>query len=344
MRRLLLTLCLLTIAMFVFCDCTQTDPCDPNPCLNGGSCAANGTVAECTCIGGYSGGTCEIPPCEPDCAGKECGDDGCGGTCGTCTGGQACNEEGLCFFNDMAQIPAGCFDMGDAFAEGYSNELPVHEVCFLEPFEMDYHEITNAEWAACVADSGCTAPAYTGSYSRATYYGDAAYDDFPVIWVTWYQVSDYCTWAGKWLPTEAEWEYAARGGLSGNRYPWGDAISGTDANYYDSGDPWNNDTSPVEYYAPNGYGLYDMAGNVWEQVEDDYHGSYDCDANLGAYNCDSGGLAPIDGSAWVDTPRGTFRSVRGGSGGASTSGLRVANRERDDARYTSDAVGARCAR
>jgi formylglycine-generating enzyme required for sulfatase activity len=160
----------------------------------------------------------------------------------------------------MAEIPAGCFDMGDS-SDGClrSTECPVHNVC-ISAFEMDFHEVTNAEYAWCVNDGECTTPLYSFSYSRSSYYGNPAYDDFPVIFVDWYQAEDYCTWAGKRLPTEAEWEYAARGGLQGQRYPWGDAISGSDANYYDSGDPWDNDTSPVGYYDPqptshNGYGL-----------------------------------------------------------------------------------------
>ena len=210
---------------------------------------------------------------------------------------------------------------------------------------MDIHEITNAEYAACVNAGECTAPTQANSDSRATYYGDPAYDDFPVIYVDWYQVRDYCTWAGKRLPTEAEWEYAARGGLADKRYPWGDTISGTDANYWESGDSWDNDTSPVENYVPNDYGLYDMAGNVWEYVEDDYHGSYDCDANPDAYNCGSGGLAPIDGSAWVKTPREDDRRVlRGGAWNLSTNYLRVANRYDGSPNYGNINRGGRCAR
>jgi formylglycine-generating enzyme required for sulfatase activity len=234
-----------------------------------------------------------------------------------------------CSASMMAQIPAGCFDMGDVFSEGYSWELPVHEVC-VSAFEMDIHEITNAEYAECVNDGGCTAPASLGSHMRATYYGDPAYADFPVIWVDWYQAEAYCTWAGKRLPTEAEWEYAARAGLAGKRYPWGDTISGSDANYWNSGDPWDNDTSPVEYYAPNDYGLYDMAGNVFEWIEDDWHGDYD--------------LAPIDGSAWVDTPRGTARVVRGGTWGDVTSELRVAYRFEFNPDFVNIGIGGRCAR
>ncbi len=175
--------------------------------------------------------------------------------------------------SDMALIPAGCFNMGDHFAEGGTNELPVHEVC-LSTFEMDVHEVTNAEYAKCVDEGGCTAPAYYDSATRETYYGDPAYDDFPVVNVYWALADEYCTWAGKRLPTEAEWEYAARGGLSGKRYPLGDMISGSEANSWDSGDPWDNDTTPVKNYVANGYGLYDMAGNVREWVNDWYQEDY----------------------------------------------------------------------
>ena len=132
---------------------------------------------------------------------------------------------------------------------------------------MDTHEVTNSEYAACVSGTGCTAPSNATSSTRASYYGNTSFNNFPVIYVTWNQATAYCAWAGKRLPTEAEWEYAARGGLSGKRYPWGDSIGGTEANYLGSGDPWDDDTSPAENYAPNGYGLYDMAGNVFEVGE-----------------------------------------------------------------------------
>jgi formylglycine-generating enzyme required for sulfatase activity len=234
---------------------------------------------------------------------------------------------------DMVQIPAGCFDMGDPFGEGHSGELPVHNVC-ISAFEMDVHEVTNAEYAACVDDGACTLPFHTmGTWERPTYYGDPAYDDFPVIWVSWDQATDYCTWAGKRLPTEAEWEYAARGGLAGKRYPWGDTISGSDANYLDSGDPWDNDTSQVEYYAPNGYGLYDMAGNVWEWVNDPY------DASYYQYCVDHGIVNDPPGPA-----TGTGRMIRGGSWESATSSLRVAARYWQYPGNVYWEVGIRCAR
>jgi len=184
----------------------------------------------------------------------------------------------------MAEIPAGCFDMGDNFGEGASWERPVHSVC-VSGFQVDVHEVTNAEYKACEDAGGCTAPHYSYSMTRATYYGDPSYGDFPVIAVDWYQAEDYCAWAGKRLPTEAEWEYAARGGLAGKRYPWGDTKTCDDACYgrWDSTNECfnfchngicDNDTHPVGNYTPNGYGLYDMAGNVWEWVNDWYQSDY----------------------------------------------------------------------
>jgi formylglycine-generating enzyme required for sulfatase activity len=228
----------------------------------------------------------------------------------------------------MTQIPAGCFGMGDPFSEGYVVERPVHNVC-ISGFEMDIHEVTNVEYADCVGFGGCSPPRYSFSDSRATYYGDPAYEDFAVIYVDWLQAREYCTWVGKRLPTEAEWEYAARGGLAGKRYPWGDTISGSDANYLDSGDTWDNDTSPVEHYAANGYGLYDMAGNVNEWVNDWYQSGY--------YN-----VSPVNDPP--GPPTGQERVHRGGSWTETTFFLRVAYRGKGSPDFESGSLGFRCAR
>jgi formylglycine-generating enzyme required for sulfatase activity len=230
----------------------------------------------------------------------------------------------------MALIPAGCFDMGDHFDEGSPNELPVHNVCITSDFYMDVHEVTNAEYAACVSGGGCTTPSSSSSITRGSYYGNQTYDNFPVIYVSWNQATAYCAWAGKRLPTEAEWEYAARGGLAGKRYPWGDGISGTDANYMFSGDPWESDTSEVEYYAANGYGLYDMAGNVWEWVNDWYQSDY--------YSSSPANDPPGPAS-------GTYRVLRGGgwSDGLSYI-LRVADRNNTNPAYQFNNIGFRCSR
>jgi len=228
----------------------------------------------------------------------------------------------------MALIPSGCFEMGDTFSEGYTWELPVHNVCITSDFYMDIHEVTNAEYAACVSAGGCTAPGDSSSHTRGSYYGNLYYDDFPVIYVIWHQAYDYCAWAGKRLPTEAEWEYAARGGLSGKRYPWGDTISGTDVNYWESGDPWDDDTSPVETYAANGYGLYDMAGNVWEWVNDWFQSDYYSESPTN----DPPGPAS-----------GSYRVLRGGCWNDDAGYLRVALRLDPAPTYQDYYLGFRCA-
>ncbi len=178
----------------------------------------------------------------------------------------------------MAAIPAGCFQMGDAFNEGQPDERPVHEVC-LSAYRMDPREVTNADYAACVAAGGCTAPGSTNSETRTGYYADTRYAGFPVVQVTKAQASAYCVWAGKRLPTEAEWERAARGGLEGKRYPHGDTLSCDQGNYarlygcrgYGGQE---DDLAAAGSYAANGYGLYDMFGNAAEWVADAYGETY----------------------------------------------------------------------
>jgi formylglycine-generating enzyme required for sulfatase activity len=218
--------------------------------------------------------------------------------------------------------------MGDHFAEGDPNELPVHNVC-ISGFEMDVHEVTNAEYAECVTVGGCSPPELSYSYTRDPYYGNPEFDDFPVVWVDWDQAMNYCSWAGKRLPTEAEWEYAARGGLSGKRYPFGNTISGVDANYWNSGDPWDNDTSQVGYHTPNGYSLYDMAGNVWEWVNDWYQYDYYM-------------VSPSNDPQGPTS--GTYRVLRDGSFSCLTEVLRVTNRMYFVPYFGFYGIGFRCAR
>jgi formylglycine-generating enzyme required for sulfatase activity len=227
----------------------------------------------------------------------------------------------------MAPIPAGCFDMGDAFSEGGADELPVHDVC-VSGFYMDVHEVINAEYRACVDDGGCTAPSSNSSNTRTTspfYYGNATYDDFPVMYVNWYKATAYCTWAKKRLPTEAEWEYAARGGLSGKRYPDGDTISCGDANYAGCA----GDTSEVEIYAPNGYGLYDTAGNLREWTNDWY------DSGYYSTTPDMNPQGPATGS---------YRVLRGGGWCCGTYLQRVADRYTRNPSSDGYNIGFRCVR
>jgi len=111
----------------------------------------------------------------------------------------------------------------------------------------------------------------------AKVYEYSSTDKHPMIWVTWFDAVSYAKWVGKRLPTEAEWEFAARGGLVGKEFPWGDeeSIAREYANFWDTGgtDQWKNPTAPVGSFRPNGYGLYDMTGNVWEWCQDWYDNS-----------------------------------------------------------------------
>ncbi len=233
----------------------------------------------------------------------------------------------------LGHVPAGCYYMGDHFNEGNSNELPVHYVCITSDMYMDVHEVTNAEYKACVDAAACTVPGDTSSDTRSPYYGNPAYDDYPVIYVSWNQATAYCSWAGKRLPTEAEWEYAARGGLEGKRYFWGDTLTGSEANYYDSGDPFDNDTSPVGYFPPNGYGLYDMAGNAWEWVNDRYYSLY-------YQYC-------VDNTIVNDPPgyfSGTNRVIRSGGWNGDSPYIRASYKFNASPTYQGYHIGFRCVR
>jgi len=233
-----------------------------------------------------------------------------------------------CAGPDMAWIPPGCFQMGDAFHEGDLNEVPVHTVC-VSPFEMDIHQVTNGMYAQCVKAGACAPPVSPISFSRSDYYGNPAYDAYPVVMVSWHNAVDYCAWAGKRLPTEAQWEYAARGGLEGKRYSWGDTISGSLANYWNSGDPEDNDTNAVGSYPANGFGLYDTTGNLWEWVYDWFGETY--------YP-----VSPVQDPQGPET--GYNRVLRGGSWDGSPDLLRVSGRGRLFPTLRSVYHGFRCAR
>lgn len=202
----------------------------------------------------------------------------------------------------MVLIPSGEFRMGSN--DGSDDEKPVHTV-YIDAFYMDQYEVTNAQYRIFMNATGHKAPKY---------WNDPNSNDpkQPVIGVSWDDAVAYAKWAGKRLPTEAEWEKAARGGLSGKRYPWGDDISHDDANYNGTNgkDVWTC-ASPVGSFAPNGYGLYDMTGNVWEWCADWYDSEYYSNS-------------PKSNPPGPDS--GTFKVIRGGSCYNDNHPLRVAAR------------------
>ena len=184
---------------------------------------------------------------------------------------------------EMVLIPAGEFQMGCDPKHNGGFACPSDEqlhTATLEAYRIDKWEVTNAQYAKCVATGSCAAPPSNSSKTRPSYYNNSSYADYPVINVSWQDAVDYCAWAGKRLPSEYEWEKAARG-TSLIAYPWGDQVPNCSlANFNDSpkGDAKHcvGDTTAVGSY-PEGasaYGVMDLAGNVWEWVNDDFRVKY----------------------------------------------------------------------
>ena len=222
----------------------------------------------------------------------------------------------------MFYIPTGEFEMGSN--DGKKDEKPVHTV-YLDAYWIDQTEVTNAMYTKCWQAKVCNLP------TDDKYFRSYEFRNHPVAYVSWEDASIYCEWAGTRLPTEAEWEKAARGNTHGS-YPWGSVINKTYANYH--GNVGN--TQPVGVYSrsKNVYGLDDMAGNVWEFTADWYSSNY--------YS-----VSPTKnpaGPEQADSQIGDRRVVRGGSWGSTAEDLRVFNRNFFDPLSSSYTFGFRCAR
>ena len=173
---------------------------------------------------------------------------------------------------EMVYIPEGPFIMGSDDDSALTGSKPAHEV-YLDGFWIDKYEVTNAQFAQCVETGYCYEPRDLSSATCEDYYENEDYANFPVIHVDWNQAKAYCFWAGKRLPTEAEWEKAARGEES-YTYPWGNELPKEipmQVGQFETGD-----TAPVDAF-PKGvspYGVYNMGGNVWEWTADQYDQYY----------------------------------------------------------------------
>ena len=227
---------------------------------------------------------------------------------------------------EMVLIPAGPFQMGDSKNEPESwmkRSRPVHTV-ELDAFYMDLNEVTVGQFKQFVNLNGYK---YGGNWNDVAKYSPG--DDYPMVHVNWDDAIAYAKWAGKRLPTEAEWEYAARGGLIGKRYPLGDEMTDDDANWSNTAigkDKWKY-CSPVGSFEANGYGLYDMAGNVYEWCADWYDEDY--------YS-----KSPAKNPPGPDL--GSDRVLRGGFWDNYTNTLRVAHRDGTSPFNRINDLGFRC--
>jgi formylglycine-generating enzyme required for sulfatase activity len=235
-------------------------------------------------------------------------------------------------YGEMVTIPAGPFLMGcdwnNVGVSCSSDQLPIHEIYHGE-YQIDKFEVTNEQYRVCVENGACSHPEYLYSRTRPDYFENLVYKDYPVIYVTFSQAWTFCQYAGKRLPTEAEWEKAARGSLDTRPYPWGDAAPDCvrlNADYC------TGDTTQVGSY-PSGaspYGVMDMAGNVWEWVADWYDDTYY------QYSPTTNPPGPYVG---------THRVIRGGSWFYEMPYNRVDFRFAfEPGRWTSFGLGFRCAR
>lgn len=226
--------------------------------------------------------------------------------------------------------------IGACQVRAFADEMPNHPVV-LDAFWIDRYEVTNQQYKLCVDAGSCSPPVKTSSYTRDEYFGSDEYSSYPVIWITQNQASEYCHWAGRRLPTEAEWEYAARG-PENRLFPWGNDFDPKRLNYCDANcatgidDPAYSDgypeTAPVGSF-PNGVswsGALDLAGNVREWVADGFH-YYPTEPQLNPFYSPEGANRIPRGGGWLDTP----------------DDVRSANRGENTPDYTRHKVGFRCA-
>lgn len=251
-------------------------------------------------------------------------------------------------------IPEGDFQMGSNGENANESEKPIHTV-YVDAFYMDEHLVTNAQYMAFIdANPQWRKPPdwfgikrnrktaidkryhdgdYLKHWDEESYPQDKA--EHPVTWVSWYAARAYAEWVGKRLPTEAEWEKAARAGQNANEYPCGNAINNAKANF----NCHIGDTTPVGQYQPNSYGLYDMAGNVWEWCLDAYHPRFYTNPIHRNPIADVNSLGPVNNQITSNTIQ---RVLRGGSWLDAAQLLRTAYRYKNTPTRTLAGIGFRC--
>jgi formylglycine-generating enzyme len=229
----------------------------------------------------------------------------------------------------MVYIPAGEFHMGADGTRSLPDERPMRTV-FVSAFYIDRYEVTNADYQRFVLATGHAPPHVDAAWAKPFNWNGSNFpagtDTCPVVLVSWHDAAAYAAWAGKRLPTEAEWEKAARGGLSGKQFPHGERIELNQANYFKSY-LRRKKLYPVGSFTPNTFGLHDMAGNAWEWCGDWY----------GEDHYRRGEV--IDP---VGPLHGHYKVLRGGSWMNDIEFLRCARRGKAGPDHRSHTVGFRC--
>lgn len=245
---------------------------------------------------------------------------------------------------DMVLIPAGEFQMESKNIKVHSNEKRVYTV-YVDAFYIDKYPVTNAQYKAFLTENpqwqknNIHEDYHNGNYLRTWNRNNypKGKTDHPVVNVSWYTAMAYAQWIGKRLPTEAEWEKAARGGLDEKTYPWGDQLNTIMANYGKHiGAP-----TPIGEYLPNDYGVYDMAGNVWEWCLDEYDRNLPKKLPSRNYDAEANSMSEtINNFLSIKTSR----VLRGGSWASSPKTLQVAYCGAAPPTLTYNSYGFRCVR
>lgn len=321
---------------FVTAAVTMTGICRPTPAQATPS--VNPGVRATLCQDGDQDGYGIDCPKGPDCNDRDprispeqketCNlrDDDCNGLVddGLNCGAVAYNPEPL-------EIAGGAFFMGSPMSQGANDEHPQHLV-EVAPFKIDRYEVTNERYAACVEAAACTAPKLKSSATRVRYFGNPTFARYPVVFVGWEQANTFCHWAGGRLPSEAEWEFVARGPAPNKRiFPWGDeAPDCTKANMGGDGScVGDTDLVGRRTWGASPWGALDMAGNVWEWTADWYEANY------------------YQRSPRHDPPgptQGKLKVMRGGCWMSGADSLRVSCRKAELPDTWAPNVGFRCVR
>lgn len=221
-------------------------------------------------------------------------------------------------YQDMVLIPAGEFMMGKN-STNPTDWQPEHKVN-IDAFYMDKFEVTNKQYYEFCTKTNNPLPEFWG---ESRFKCSMEFPDHPVVGISYFDADKYAKWAGKRLPTEAEWEYAARGGLNNNNYPWGDQVDSTKTNY---GKRYKTSLK-VGLFKPNGFGLYDISGNVWEWTSDYYGADYYANS-------------PVENPKGPVT--GRFKVIRGGSWHSGAMCVQTYYRNGLSPGWIDFAVGFRC--